>query len=376
MLILPRLKALYLSQFRFAWFVVIALTLFATSPAHGATHRNATDPAEYSLIVIPVGAYSPETGVIGGAGFFRFDNPSLDKPDQPADSYTALLMYTQKKQAVSSFSADKYLDSGRYRLNPELILSLYPDKFYGIGPDTPGTFEEYTSRDVTLKSGFLFKLNDGFYLGPYYHFSRIELEDLQTGGALESGTIPGSKGFTASGLGMQIIRDRRDNQLVPERGTYLELRPVIFNAAFGSSDNFALMTEDFRIYFPVSEGQVIAFQQFLALSDGSVPFQFLPQLGGGNKLRGMYEGRYRDQNSLFFQGEYRFPIYQRFRGVVFVGMGQVAESPGDFGWDKFKTAAGCGIRYTLAQAQKLNLRLDFGYSQDELKVYFRFGEAF
>ena len=63
-------------------------------------------------------------------------------------------------------------------------------------------------------------------------------------------------------------------------------------------------------------------QGYAAPPAWNVPFTPLPGLGGQFRMRGYFDGRFRDQNALISQVEYRFPIVWRCGGVGFASAGE------------------------------------------------------
>lgn len=93
-------------------------------------------------------------------------------------------------------------------------------------------------------------------------------------------------------------------------------------------------------------------------------------------MRGYYGGRYRDKKFLGSQVEYRFPIYKRFSGVTFGSAGQVADEMSDFGFSRFKFAAGLGLRFAVLPKENLNLRFDVAHGNETLNYYIVLAESF
>ena len=121
---------------------------------------------------------------------------------------------------------------------------------------------------------------------------------------------------------------------------------------------------------------VIAVQAFTDFTDGIVPFYLLPTFGGENNLRGIYNGRFRDSNSFFLQGEYRFPVYWRIGFALFGGIGEAFHETNDFSFNELKFAGGIGIRGSVIPEEKISVRIDFGFSKYKTEFYLSFNEAF
>lgn len=87
---------------------------------------------------------------------------------------------------------------------------------------------------------------------------------------------------------------------------------------------------------------MIAFQFLGQFTQGDVPVQMMPKLGGLMMLRGYLEGRYIDRNYMALQGEYRFPIISRWGGVLFYGIGDVMADFDDINFE-WKHGFGGGV---------------------------------
>jgi hypothetical protein len=68
-------------------------------------------------------------------------------------------------------------------------------------------------------------------------------------------------------------------------------------------------------------------------------------------------------------------VVWRFGATVFGGIGQVGPTLGELSLTDVKAAGGFGIRFRLSERNRVNLRMDFAFS-DEYFMYFNFSEAF
>jgi surface antigen Omp85-like protein len=75
------------------------------------------------------------------------------------------------------------------------------------------------------------------------------------------------------------------------------------------------------------------------------PFFMLPALGGGSSLRGYASWRFRDQNSLLLQAEWRIMINRYFDMAFFYDAGKVVARTSDIDFDGLKDDYGFGIRF-------------------------------
>lgn len=342
--------------------------------------KNKTEAKKTSLVVLPVIFYTPETRWAAGAGgLYAFRLGKSEITTRPS-SLLFDFIYTQNKQFVIEFMPELYLKEEKYFLTSYLSSQKFPEKFYGIGNNTPESVaEDYTPRTVSIEFSFQKKIwpKEKIYAGLQYKFQdfkilKFEKED----GMLARGEISGTKGGKISGAGFILKLDSRDNIFYPTRGDYFELSTNFYGQALASDYSFVRVDVDLRKYIPLFSSHVLALQAFMQSASGSSPFYMLSKLGGQSTMRGYYSGRYRDKILVAFQVEYRLPIWRRIGMVCFAGWGDVADKFNHFKLEDFKYSLGWGLRYKIIRKEGTNLRLDFGYGQGCSGIYFTAGEAF
>jgi hypothetical protein len=348
--------------------------------ADGTNYVHRGEPVaerEKQFIPIPIVFYTPETSIAFGGSLVYIRSP-LDVADAKTDVWNAVAFYTFKKQILTAISGEQYFGTGGLKLDIGATVAKFPDKFWGIGPDTPSENEEdYTQIEFNLNAGLLWEVHHDLYIGPYYIFSYFGMKETQDGGLLDQGIITGSDGTIVSGIGLKTTLDRRDDVMYPKTGYRFDLEFLWHPLFIGSNEKFSQAMFDYRQFFPLFRKHVFAIQYILELSTGTVPFQAMPGLGGRNIMRGFYEGRYRDLNYTAFQAEYRFPLFWNFGGVVFGSVGKVAPNVNKLpSTENIRVSGGSGIRYTIDRDQGVNLRFDFAISSEGFSVYFNILEAF
>ncbi len=358
-------------------FFLIAL-VFVYLPFHlFADEQAESDEKKAGLSPIPVLAYSPETGFIFGASAIYYRYPYSVIPEPKPSVVFGQASCTTKNQYVLKLSTDWYFKGDAAKLFTEVSFVKFPALFYGLGPDTADDLEEeYTPTEFKLVGNFLWKIIPQVYMGPVLHLSNLALKEIEEGGLFDQGEFPGSGGATIVGLGGQLVWDRRDSVFYPLRGSLLEVIATAYDKFIGSDLDFTQLTFDYRHYINIYKLHVLALQYYMVLSGGEVPFNAMPRVGGPNLLRGYYWGRFRDQNYIAVQGEYRFPLFWRFGGAVFGSVGQVAPEIYEFSSNNIKAAAGVGVRFTWDTKQRINVRFDIGFSRSDTNFYIDIAEAF
>lgn len=328
-------------------------------------------------LVLPIVYYTPETKIAGGVGGIYYLRSLEDRLKGRPSTFLADIIYTQNKQSIFEITPDLYLKKGKIHLVGYAGFKKYVERFYGMGPQTTENMEEnYSYRSIKLNCSLRNRIHANFYVGIQYDFEHSKITEIEPGGILDTYDIVGKEGGTLSGLGILLVQDSRDNIFFPTTGILLNAQASFFNKVIGSDYNFQKLNFDFRQYVTVFSRHVLALQESVNMTAGSVPFPWLSMLGGPSVMRGFIQGRYRDKHSIFFQMEYRVPLFWRLSVAGFVGYGDVADKLNRFRLIDFKAAGGLGIRLQVNRESGTNVRLDFGFAKGSFGVYAMINEAF
>lgn len=306
--------------------------------------------------------------------YFRLSGQDLK---QRPSSLRTFLVYTQKKQWMIIFSPEFYLKNEAYCIQGNFMLSRFRSKFWGVGRDTPSENEEdYTYRITDFFVKFQKRIVSRLNIALGYEYQNSNVVEVEKKGLLETGEYLRSNRARISGLSILTIWDSRDNIFSPSKGSFYQLSVTFFRSALGSDYHFDRLNLDLRTYFRFLTSHVLAIQGYLNSTSGDVPFQLLSLLGGPLLMRGYYLGRFRDNNAIVFQMEYRMPLWKRIGIVGFTSVGDVSDKIGRFSLTNFKATFGAGLRFALKPEEKLNFRFDIGFSRESVGVYFTLTEAF
>lgn len=171
-----------------------------------------------------------------------------------------------------------------------------------------------------------------------------------------------------------MIIDNRDHDLRSQQGSYTHLQAIPYFKLTTTDHTFVKNVFDQRWYSLIAPQQLIATQIYAASLTGTdIPFGLLSGVDG---LRGYYERRWIDRNSLLLQTEYRFPLSTLWSGALFWSAGQVADSFNKMTMYDLKTSAGGGIRYWLAEKDSTCIRFDLALTPKSWSTYVMLHEAF
>ncbi len=327
------------------------------------------------LIVLPIVFYSPETRLsFGAAGSYTFRFKG-EQPESRPSQIQLGFAYSLNKQILSYIPFQFFVKDARYRFYGEIGYYRYIYDFYGIGP-LPGEREVFSVNFPRLRLNALYRLQKNIYTGFRYWMDDYNVVKVAEGGLLAARNIAGSEGSFISGLGPVFIYDSRDHLFSPQKGWNIELAAFYNGPLLGSDFDFSKWNIDVARFFSNRWDHVWALNAYGEFTFGNVPFNQLSQLGGSKRMRGYYEGYLRDHHYWVLQGEYRLPIFWRFGGVLFGGLGGVAPRIRDFKGKEATYHAGLGLRILIDRKEKFNLRVDYAFGKNSSGFYLTVGEAF
>jgi outer membrane protein assembly factor BamA len=349
--------------------------------ADNTKEQNSSDPAienkkTWGIAPVAIPYYTPDTTWGAGAQiilYYKTGPESFNKTNELSVYGT----YTLLKQVATGLSANIY-PVEKIKITGLIEYNKYPAYFWGIGPDTKDEAKEnYTSITFLTRESVLYNIFKNLYMGPTVSFFNSDISEKEKNGLLAAHSIAGSDKARSVGAGLNITWDSTDSSFYPHTGLYIDIKETNYFKVTGSSYNYSKWEFDFRYFFQVHNDHVVCFQLMSMLSQGTVPFHNLAELGGNKIMRGYFRGRYQDKNSIAFQTEYRYPLFWRVGATLFGSIGTVAPNIEKFDIKNTKKAAGSGLRFNVDKSQHINMRLDAGVNEDlEINAYFLVKEAF
>jgi hypothetical protein len=328
-----------------------------------------------NTIALPLIFRLPETrfgGGVGGVATFGFSRDSIGaKLSQISFGAT----YTQNKQILIFFPFKVFTNNNKYYFASENGWFRYNYIYSGIGENLVAE-EKYGADYERVRLLASRAINPNTYLGVRINFENYNVTSTVDGGELASGRINGSKKSRTLGLGMSILRDTRDQVFYPRKGIFSEVFVVPSSRIFGANRNFTKISADIANYKSFGKKTVLASNYVFTANIGDVPFNQLAYLGGQYRMRGIFEGYFRDKNSLIIQQEIRQEIWKRLGAVAFGSIAFLGSQETSFlRLNKPKFTYGAGLR--IATKNHLNIRLDYALSPyGKGNFYATIGEAF
>jgi len=327
------------------------------------------------IFPVPVVGYTPETSLMFGAAVVGV---VAGPPEAPGTRPTTALLtavYTLKNQFQLTLDLDHWTAGNRWHLTGSLGAERFPSKFHGIGAAATDTSETYTPEHFTLAAAAQRRVASHLYVGSGYRLQRTRIVKTEPGGRLAPGTVVGSLGGTDAVLTLDGVWDSRDLLYMTRRGGYLRMAFGAAGPALGGDHSWRRYTADLRGYRAVG-GTVVAAQVVVDATDGTVPFEQLPRLGGQGILRGFTGPRFIDGAMGAAQLELRVPVLSLLTGVAFGGLGATAPSLRSVTDGPWRVAGGAGLRLLLDRANGLQLRVDYAFARGGGGLYIAAGDAF
>lgn len=319
-------------------------------------------------------------GIAGGvSGMY-----SWDRSDPTLQRSSVSVAYTAGISGMMQFGfrGNNFMKGDRYRWDYKMVLYYLPTKFWGIGY-SQGLHDEneskYTQVKFVFEPNFLFRVAPNLYIGPQLDIMLSHAYDFENA---SDTLLIGKRGLqdrdvNTFGGGLNIQYDSRDFTLNASRGHFFRIEqmfyPKLMNKYYFNSTDITYST-----YVRPYKSAILAFevhgQYNYSSRGGEVPWTYLAKSGEGNRLRGYYEGRYRDNGIMQAQIELRQHIWRRWGCAVWVGGGNVFHNFQSINMERFLPTYGIGARWEMKR--RLNIRFDIGFTRNKPGFCFNIGEAF
>ena len=359
---------------RITRYIIVYLIILNSAICY-AQEDDSSNTNGVSWFPIPFAFYTPETklafGVLVITAFKLYETVN----SRPS-SVSASVFYTLNNQYDFSLSPELFLNDDKYFIAAELNYAKIIGKYYGIGNDT----EEIENPDFEARNSLIFlKLQSEILphlrIGGVYELRDAEVTDPMQNPYLLSGNTFGGEGGITSGLGLVLSYDSRNHIFYPASGGYYEISTTVFSGTIGSDYNYTKTSIDLRKYLEINTNQILAIQLLYNFVTGSTPFYDMPLLGGDEIMRGYFQGRYRDNNYIAAQLEYRIRVWWRFGMVGFISAGDVADKISTFDIGELKYSYGAGLRFRIDETELWDLRIERGFGQNSSGFYFHYNQA-
>ena len=304
------------------------------------------------------------------AGLYRLDR--TDSVTVPSD------VSVFANVSVSGFYAlgvtgNTIFAHNRQRVNYTVMFSSAPRSLWGIGYDAGRYNPEstYSEKHYLIEASYLHEVLPRTYVGgivSFEHTRGVKFSD-------QAYLYGQKRSYTATGIGLIVEYDSRDFIPNPYRGVYVSFQECFFPKGLGNCER-SLWRTTFTAdaYRRVWKGGILAADLYAVFNSEGTPWPMLARLGGNQRMRGYYQGRYTDNDMITVQVELRQRIWRRIGCAVWGGAGNVFPSLDRFDWSHTLPNYGVGLRWELKK--RVNVRLDYGFGKKTSGFLLSINEAF
>jgi outer membrane protein assembly factor BamA len=357
-----------------------------------------TTKKESFLLPVPVVCSNPTAGFIYGAGLnYTYREPSARYLSVVSSNAT----WSTNEMLNLNVKTNLFIGSGRWLINTDSRLQDNTETTFGLGTGKPAAFDlHWNGLSTTFNSNgqalhyqqirfhqtLSRLLAPNFFAGLGYcydHYQHISDDKTKAGDSLASYQVQYSEShgfspahYTVSGVCINALYDNRDNEVDAYTGYYINI-----NYQFNTASQTLLI--DYRSYYPLGSNNknILAFWVYSQLlTSGKLPYLALPAIGYDQRQRsgrGYAFGRFRGEDLLYEESEYRFPVLGRLGGVLFLNLTSTADKTNHLNLgETFQAGYGGGLRFMLDRAMRSRLQLDIGAGKQSLGLYFGIQETF
>ena len=353
-----------------------------------------------SILPLPAIAYNPANGWMFGVA--AASSWYMGSPVTTLQSNLVFnLIYTTKKQWIISSKSNVFLADNQWNLIGDWRYFITSQPTYGLGSTSPNDLEFTLMNQTSVLEGeqqmdfTLIRFYETvlrrigmskFYLGMGYHldihqkiesFVEEDLIDFQADFIHdyynETVGIPLDR-YTLSGISINGVMENRDVAVSPYEKNYAMISYKINPEFLGSDKSSSTLLLDYRHYFNLSETRkrhIIAawvFGNFLV--SGDLPYMNLPALGWdmfGRSGRGYSQGRFRGENMVYAEMEYRFPLQKNkdlFGGTLFVNAASFSSTmTSEKLLQAINPGYGVGLRLMINKEKRTTISADYAIGQ-------------
>ncbi len=293
--------------------------------------------------------------------------------------------YDLNHQLIIPIVSEIWLKKNTIALLGDWRYYKYPSYTYGLGGNTLASsadlinysyFRFYQEILGHFSSSFYF--GGGFNYDNHYHISEVENNadfDSYNNGATKT---------ISSGPVLHFIYDSRSNINNPRDAFYGSISYRYNTTYFGSTSPWQSLFVEFKKYIKLwhRSPDVLALWSWNVFTfSGNAPYLDLPSNGwdiNNNSGRGYIQGRFRGQNMLYDEVEYRFRIMHNglIGGVVFANAESVSQYPSNK-FEYLDPGYGAGLRVKMNKYSDVNLCFDYGFGiKGSRGIFFNLGEVF
>ncbi len=357
------------------WVCLLFLIATGVEAVESDSTEQRTRLLRKSRSLFPILMYDSDVGVgMGGKAILK---NYLGRQE----SFDLLLFYATKGEQsvtlVTSFPDREIRQGAEYPLAVDVELAFGKSllsNFFGFGNKSEDNEWQFPRETASIE----FSAGRGFTeqvvgeIGVSYLHNSVY--DYEGENPLMHPDVPGAGESDVSLIAAGLRWDTRDSYINPHRGINIEAAADVSSEAIGSDFDFQRFFLKTNGYWQLwSPNNILAARFWAQHVRHTAPYFLMSTLGGGGTLRGFKVERFVDHAMTLVSVEYRFPVYGKLGGVLFMDSGRVYPTIRDVTLKDWHNNVGVGLRYYLTN---FVVRADIGSSDEDSRVFFNFGHVF
>lgn len=335
-------------------------------PSGGGSGGNERDDG-FKFMPIPYIDYNRSLGFTVGAIPIAMYNLNKKDTVSPSSMSGALGMYTTTQSWFVVqfnkfyFNEDQYratLVGGKGNINFQFFLDL---------PVSPG-YIDYNTVATFFMAELQRKVYKKLYLGVNYSYTKLITN-------FDVANAPQQEDYL-NGLGGVASLDLRDNVYYPHKGFIANLNYSTFPDFLDNEFVSQKIEIDYDYFVEMkNKKDIIGTRVYGGFGIGDLNFnqQFVV---GQTDIRGYSLGKYRGEQIIAVQGEYRYNPFDKLGFVGFLGFASIFGSINDGDNGLILPGIGTGFRYMVFEKNHLNVGMDIAVGKGDWGLYFKVGESF
>lgn len=293
--------------------------------------------------------------------------------------------YDLNHQLIVPVISDLWLKNNTINLLGDWRYYIYPSYTYGLGGNTSLSNSDLIDYSyIRFYQEVLGHFNSFFYFGGGFNYDDHFF-------IKEEGTNPDYNAYTrgatqtiSSGPVVHFMYDSRSNINNPIDAFYGSVTYRYSPTVLGSTQQWQSVFLEFKKYIKLwpSSPNVLALWSWNVFTfGGNAPYFDMPSNGwdiNNNSGRGYIQGRFRGQNMIYDEAEYRFRITGNglLGGVLFANAESVTQYPNNK-FEYIDPGYGVGLRLKMNKYSDVNLCFDYGFGiMGSRGLFVNLGEVF
>ncbi|MGI2259575.1 BamA/TamA family outer membrane protein [Shewanella sp. GXUN23E] len=323
--------------------------------------------------VLPGPFVNPLQGFGIGVAAIGLYSPEGRKPDTQVSTLGIKSYVSTSGSYGLGVENRTYLGDDSLRLELDAWVSQSPRDYWGTGTQAAQTEANRTAVDASvleLSPRIALRVLPNTYATVGWELQSYRRMSAE-GPALSAADLEDT---AISGMSLGLAYDSRDFAPNAWEGMLLSAKYDDYLTALGSDREFRRLTLNYRQYQRLAPSLVLAWELYAQGIEGDVPWFALSEVGRDGRMRGYYQGQYRDRYQFNGQVELRQQLTGRHGLVYWLGAGTLADERQQLFDGEWLPTLGVG--YRMAFKPRVNIRLDLGIGKDSSGFYFQINEAF